>query len=356
MATFNVVVIAASAGGLDALEQIVAEIPRGFPAAVMVVLHTTPAAGSAVPEILNGVGRLPAGLAEDGERLSPGRIYVAPPDRHMIVDGDKIRLALTPKEHFMRPAADPLFRSAARSFGRRAIGIVLSGSGRDGAEGLAAIKAAGGTTIVQDPKDAPFSSMPLSALAVRLPDHCLPSRYIASLVERLVRPDGAPVVTPRTSLRGLSVLVLESASGGGVTAMLHRLGCAVAGPAADLATALDIVRRDGARLDCAVLDVDLAGGMVYPLAAALRARGVPLLFAACGATVIAETWRWVPRIRKPFDDADLQTVLQAALDGTKPAALPSSFGATAVGAIRYSWETAEENRARRGAAQHAGQD
>jgi two-component system chemotaxis response regulator CheB len=257
MAPLKVVAIAASAGGLEALEEIVSALPRGFPAAVLVVLHTPPAAGSAVPKILGGVGHLPASLARNGERLGPGRIYVAPPDRHMIVDGEKIRLTATAKDHFVRPAADPLFRSIARAFGRRAIGVVLSGSGRDGAEGLAAIKGAGGTTIVQDPKDTPFPAMPLSALAVRLPDHCVPARAVASIVARLVRPEGETPGAQRASVRGLSVLVFEGPGDGlALTPMLRRLGCLVIGPVATLVGALDIVRRTGDELDCAVLDLD----------------------------------------------------------------------------------------------------
>jgi hypothetical protein len=358
MASLKVVAIAASAGGLDALEHLVAGLPRGFPAAVLVVFHTAPDAGSAVPEILNGTARLPANFAVDGERLSPGRIYVAPPDRHMSVEGDKIRLTFGQREHFARPAADPLFRSVARAFGRRAVGIVLSGSGRDGAEGLAAIKAAGGTTIVQEPKDAPFSSMPLSALAVRLPDHCMPVRAMAAVVERHVRPDSATPVAPRASLRGLTVLAVEGTPGKNlaVAVMLRNLGCAVVGPVGTLNEALDLLRRSGDELDCAVIDADALGTAAYPLAAAVRARGVPLLFAVRPTTRLADGWLWVPRLRSPFDDAELQQVLQATLDGSKAPPLPSSLGAAAVvqgtwgGGIRYAWETAEESRAARLAA------
>ncbi len=142
-ALFPVVVIAASSGGYFAVQCLASNLPPGLPAAVLLVMHVGRGT-STLPALLSAAGPLPACHPLDGEALEPGRIYVAPPDRHMFLEGGLIRLACDVKEHFVRPAADVLFRSAAREFGDRVIGVVLSGEGEDGAAGLAAIHAPGG--------------------------------------------------------------------------------------------------------------------------------------------------------------------------------------------------------------------
>src|SRR5262249_37244138 len=152
-------VIGASAGGLDALREIVRPLPADFQAALFVVMHVSAESPSVLPNILAGVGKLNAVHPEDGEEIMPSHIYVAPPDHHMLIEPGKIRITHGPRENRHRPAIDPLFRTAARSYGQRVLGIVLSGNLEDGTVGLHIIKSEGGTTIVQDPNDATFPGM-----------------------------------------------------------------------------------------------------------------------------------------------------------------------------------------------------
>jgi two-component system chemotaxis response regulator CheB len=183
----DVIVIGASAGGIEALTSLVGELKADLPAAVFVVLHVPSDARSALPAILERAGPLPAVQAADDAPIVRGRIYVAPPDRHMLVEADRVRVVTGPRENRVRPSADPLFRSAARHFGPRAVGVILSGVLDDGANGLAAIGAAGGVTIVQDPQDALFGGMPESAAARCHVDYCLPADRIGPLLVRLAR-------------------------------------------------------------------------------------------------------------------------------------------------------------------------
>jgi two-component system chemotaxis response regulator CheB len=187
MRTKDIVVIGASAGGMDALQKLVAELPVDLPAALFVVWHLAPGAKSVLPAVLSRSGRLPAASPADGDPIVRGRIYVAPSDHHMLLERDFIRVAKGPKENRFRPAIDPLFRSAAYVFGSRAVGIVLSGALDDGTAGLWAIKLRGGTAIVQDPADALHRSMPLNAMEHVEIDHKLSARAIGALLGTLVR-------------------------------------------------------------------------------------------------------------------------------------------------------------------------
>jgi two-component system chemotaxis response regulator CheB len=159
------VVVGASAGGVEALSALVAGLPPGFPAAVLVVLHIPGHTPSQLHHILARAGSLPAIQAVDGAPILSGCIYVATPDRHLMIDGNHLRLTRGPKENRARPSINVLFRSAAYSFGRRVIGIVLSGMLDDGTAGLWTIKDRGGMAMVQTPEEASFPSMPQSALA-----------------------------------------------------------------------------------------------------------------------------------------------------------------------------------------------
>jgi two-component system chemotaxis response regulator CheB len=161
----DVVVVGGSAGGLAALQKVVARMPVDLPASVLVVMHLTPTAPSRLADLLDKTGPLPAQPAVAGEHLRPGRIYTAVPDRHLLVSaGGTVQLSLGPRENRVRPAVDALFRSAARWCGPRAIGVVLSGALDDGAAGLAAIQQRGGLPLVQRPDDARFEGMPSAAL------------------------------------------------------------------------------------------------------------------------------------------------------------------------------------------------
>ena len=183
----DIVVIGASAGGIQALSTLVAGLPRNFPASVLVVVHIPSYAVSRLPEILSRSGPLLATHAQQGEVIEPGRIYVAPPDRHLLVRPGHIELSRGPRENHSRPAIDPLFRTAARAYGRRTLGIVLSGALYDGSMGLLAIKTRGGMAIVQDPREAIVDSMPRRAIERVAADHILPVAEIAAALADLVR-------------------------------------------------------------------------------------------------------------------------------------------------------------------------
>ncbi|HKP69053.1 MAG TPA: chemotaxis protein CheB [Pyrinomonadaceae bacterium] len=160
----NIIVVGASAGGFEALKGLVAGLPPDFPAPVFVVWHMSPDVRGVLPEVLNRSDTLPAAHAYDREHIQNSRIYVAPPDRHMLVENGHVRVTRGPKENRFRPAIDPLFRSAAYHYGPSVIGIVLSGALDDGTSGLWTIKHRGGIAIVQDPNDAEVPSMPENAI------------------------------------------------------------------------------------------------------------------------------------------------------------------------------------------------
>lgn len=178
----SIIVIAASAGGLDPLRRIIAALPASCSAAVFIVMHIGPHR-STLPHLLTMTGKHPAVFAKDGALIEAGGIYVAPPDHHVILEADCIRLHQGPKVHHTRPAADPLFISAAETRGRRVMGIVLSGGDGDGAAGLRAISEHGGTALVQDPGEAAAPSMPRAAILADHPDACLPVEGIVQRVQ-----------------------------------------------------------------------------------------------------------------------------------------------------------------------------
>jgi two-component system, chemotaxis family, protein-glutamate methylesterase/glutaminase len=192
----GVVVIGASAGGVEALRNIAAGLPEDFGSTVFVVLHLPPGGTSVLPAILARAGDLPASHPTDGEEIKTGHIYVAPPDNHMLIDDGLVRLARGPRENGHRPAIDPLFRSAARSHGPGVIGVILSGVLDDGTAGLAAIKAAGGRTVVQDPEDALYPAMPESAIQYVSPEHVVEAEAIPSLLAELATQTPAEVPPP----------------------------------------------------------------------------------------------------------------------------------------------------------------
>ena len=193
----DIVVIGASAGGMDALQKLVSGLPADLSASVFIVWHLAPGTKSILPQVLSKAGPLKALNPADGDRIQPGRIYVAPNDHHMLLEKGYIRVAKGPKENRFRPAVDPLFRSAAYLYGPRVIGVVMTGALDDGTAGLWTIKLRGGTAIVQEPEEALIRAMPLNALDNVAVDHKLPAQKIGELVGRLVRePAAAPVGVP----------------------------------------------------------------------------------------------------------------------------------------------------------------
>jgi two-component system chemotaxis response regulator CheB len=181
----DLIVVGTSAGGVEALKRFVAQLPDDLPAAVMVVLHVWSEGRSLLPQILDQAGPLPASHPSDGQRLEYGRIYVAPPDFHMMVRDGHIELVRGPKENRHRPAVDPLFRSAAIYYGPRVTGVILTGTMDDGAAGLLAVKRRGGAAIVQDPADADYGGMPVSAIDSTPVDYILPLSEIPATVVKL---------------------------------------------------------------------------------------------------------------------------------------------------------------------------
>jgi two-component system chemotaxis response regulator CheB len=180
----DLVVIGASAGGVEALQEVVSALPADFPACVLVVLHIG-RHESRLAHILSRVGRLPADNATHGDMLRPGHIYVARPDHHLLVQNGRVAVMRGARENHSRPAIDPLFRSAAVEYRSRVVAVLLSGANDDGTAGLQAVASTGGITIVQDPNDALAAEMPRSALAHAPVDHCLPVREIAPLLVQL---------------------------------------------------------------------------------------------------------------------------------------------------------------------------
>lgn len=182
----DIIVMGTSVGGVEALSEIVRALPADLPAAVFIVLHIPAFNSGFLPDILNRAGPLRATHAVHGETIRRGRIYIAPPDNHLMLQGEHVRVLRGPKENGHRPAVDPLFRTAARSFGPRVIGVVLTGTRDCGTAGLLAIKALGGMALVQDPDEAMCPDMPRSAIQHVKVDHVVPLREIAPLLMRLV--------------------------------------------------------------------------------------------------------------------------------------------------------------------------
>lgn len=186
-AAFDVIALAASAGGLTALSRVLSPLPFDFPAAVVVVQHLDPRHRSLMADILSRRTSLKVKQGEEGDALTPAMVYIAPPNRHLLVNPDgTISLSQSELVHFVRPSADLLFESVAASYKDRAIAVVLTGTGSDGAMGVQAIKKMGGTVIVQDEKTSEFFGMPAAAIQTGDADFILPLAEIASALVTLV--------------------------------------------------------------------------------------------------------------------------------------------------------------------------
>ncbi|WNZ27227.1 chemotaxis protein CheB [Leptolyngbya sp. NK1-12] len=181
---YPLVVIGASAGGVEALSQLVQHLPADLAAALFVVVHFPPHSISLLPKILSRAGPLPAKHVQDQAAIQPGAIYVAPPNHHLLVRRGYMRLSRGPRENGHRPAIDTLFRSAARVYGPQTMGVILSGALDDGTAGLRIIHAAGGITVAQDPEEALFDSMPRTAIESVPIDYVLKIEAIAQLIQQ----------------------------------------------------------------------------------------------------------------------------------------------------------------------------
>jgi two-component system, chemotaxis family, protein-glutamate methylesterase/glutaminase len=208
MARRAIVVIGASAGGVEALQTLLRGLPSDLPAAVLVVLHMPTDARSALPAILDRVCPLPVRQAVEGEPLEQGTVTVAVPDRHLMVVEDRILLSRGPRENGHRPAVDVLFRSVARAGGRRVVAVVLSGALDDGTAGMIAVRARGGVGVAQDPDDAMYASMPKHAAEIGGADHVVPvekmgdllAELIAEEVERVDEPEPSELMESETAI------------------------------------------------------------------------------------------------------------------------------------------------------------
>lgn len=227
MRTRHIVVVGASAGGIEALRELVANLPASFPAPVCIVLHTSPQSPGILDTILSRAGPLPAANVRDRERLKPGHIYVAPPDCHLLVEPGIIRVSKGPRENRFRPAVDPLFRSAAQVYGPQAIGVVLTGNLDDGTAGLWALKQLGGIAIVQHPDDAMFPDMPRNAMSHVQVDYAVPLAEIAGLLVQLTDgsvSDPTSVAPDELFSHSLEVEVNIAREHNAVDAGLERIG------------------------------------------------------------------------------------------------------------------------------------
>jgi two-component system chemotaxis response regulator CheB len=221
MANRDLVAIGTSAGGVEALIFLAKHLPDPFPASVLVTIHIGSANWSSLDDILGRAGRLPVKFAAEGDPLRKGQIYVAPPDRHLLVDGDRIRLGNGPRENNARPAIDPMLRSAAVCCAPRAIGVVLTGTLSDGASGLWAVSRYGGISVVQDPRDAAFPEMPTTAMNRARPDHVVGLQELPALLNTLVhQPAGEATAVPES----LKYEVEVARSGHSTMADMDRIG------------------------------------------------------------------------------------------------------------------------------------
>lgn len=202
--THDIVVVGASTGGVQALREILRGLPRDFPGAVLVAMHLSPRDRSRLPDILNRSGALPAEHPSDGQVIEHGRVYIAPPNHHLLFTAtDRLGVSCrAPTEKGFRPAVDPLFRTAALRCGKRVVGVVLTGAMDDGTAGLIQVKAHGGIAVVQDPSEALLPNMPLSAICNVEVDYVVRLAQIPGLLLRLAAAPVPIVSTRRASIDG----------------------------------------------------------------------------------------------------------------------------------------------------------
>lgn len=187
MAARDIIVIGGSAGGVEALKELAAQLSPQLNATIFIVIHISPHSQSVMPQILSRAGVFPAQHPTNNQHIQPGNIYVAPPNHHLLVIPDRVQLTQGPKENGHRPSVDVLFRTAARAYGARVIGVVLTGALDDGSSGIVFIKEMGGVVIAQDPDDALYSGMPQSAIQTGKVDHIVRLNQIAPLLLKLTQ-------------------------------------------------------------------------------------------------------------------------------------------------------------------------
>lgn len=216
----RVIAIGGSAGSIEAVRALCDTLPRDIPAAICIVIHVGARGQNLIAETFQDRCSIPVKTAKDGERLEPGRAYVAAADHHLIVVDNTIRLGRGPRENLARPAIDPLLRSVGLSHGSKAIGVVLTGMLNDGAAGLADLKRCGGLTVVQRPIEAREREMPLSALAASDVDYQTPIAELGALLKQLVLEPRLPSLPPADDIRLEVEIALGRSTGSAETSRL----------------------------------------------------------------------------------------------------------------------------------------
>jgi len=185
---YEILAVASSAGGVSALRDLLAALPGDFPVPMVVVQHLDPRHQTVIAEVIGRHSPLTVKVAEGGESVKAGVVYVAPPDHHLLIDGQgTLTLSHSALVHFVRPSADLLFESVAGAYGARVIACVLTGTGSDGTMGASAIKSRGGTVIAEDPELAEFKGMPEAVVSAGTVDFVLPLDEIATVIRGLVQ-------------------------------------------------------------------------------------------------------------------------------------------------------------------------
>lgn len=194
----DIITVGASAGGVEALIELLGSLPGDLYATLAIVIHRSPNLETQLPSVLGRRAKLPVLEPRDGTAFERGYVYIAPRDHHLLVENGTVRIDRGPKQHRTRPAIDPLFRSAARAYGPRVVGVLLSGVGADGVDGLVSIKGAGGVSIVQDPSDARHGAMPRNAIAGDDVDFVLPLAAIPKALVTLAAGGTVEITRPST--------------------------------------------------------------------------------------------------------------------------------------------------------------
>lgn len=319
----NIVVIGASAGGIEALRGLFAALPTGLPASVFIAVHRAASGFSPLDDADHLTTMLSTTSCvvetpEDGEAIQCGKFYLAPVDRNMLVERGRIRVEESPREHLNRPSINALFRSAAAAYGRRVVGVILSGFLEDGTAGLWQIKQRGGVAIVQDPKEASSPNMPQSALSSVRIDYCETVSNIALVLRSLTsqRPSPPPVSGPRRA----RILIVEDER---IVALnlekqLGKLGYCICGSAATGEEAIDAVGT--ALPELVLMDIHLAGQMDGTEAARIIWEQFQLPVVFLTAFSDDETIDKVNQARaygyllKPLNPTEVHAVIQVALE------------------------------------------
>jgi chemotaxis response regulator CheB len=312
----DIVVIGGSAGALEALHELLGELPRGTEAALFVAVHRRLHRDSNL-EPMRRLARMPLHFALDGERIARGRAYFCPSDHHLLVERARVRVDTSPAENLFRPSIDALFRSAAQAYGRRVVGVLLSGLLRDGTAGLWQIKKRGGVAIVQDPQSAKFPDMPRHARDSMPVDYCLPPAMIARAIAALAAGEPQPVPADARRAR---VLIVEDERivAKNLERRLAELGYEVSGSAASGEEAIELCAR--AHPDVVLMDIHLAGALEGTEAArrVWERFQIPVVYvtaysdtATLDEAKITEPYGYVV---KPFRPEQIHAALQLALE------------------------------------------